>query len=401
MNDIDALKAFIDDNEDLERLETILDQFNLFVSLGLVRHEIRHSAFLRWLLDPSETHGLGDYWLRQFLRQVIRAGEENAIKVPSLFELDSWDLGKVNVRKEWRSLDISIRDDNHQFVCVIENKVDSGEGLDQLRKYRQAVEREFRNHRRAFVFLTKFGNKPSDKREAAYWVPISYGDLVTTIEDVLMRRESQLNDEIRLFVQQYLDMVRRHIVENSEVQELCRKIYENHSQALDLIIKYAPKRADRVSQVIQEYIKSRNDLVPFHMTQAGIKFLPKCMDVLQYESTIGGNGGRILVWLLENKYEKVHFKLELQPGHPQLREQVYEKSKSLPRLFDGSKAKKLSPQWHTFFSETWINQKEYNELSDEEIEQRIGERIDSFLERKGKAVADALNELPKGEYNAR
>ena len=61
IDDIETLKSFIDDNEDLERLESILDRFNIFESLGLVRQEIRHSAFLRWLLDPSETHGLGDY----------------------------------------------------------------------------------------------------------------------------------------------------------------------------------------------------------------------------------------------------------------------------------------------------------------------------------------------------
>ena len=74
---IEALKYFIDDNEDLESLETRLDRFNIFESLGLVRQEIRHSAFLRWLLDPTETHGLGDYWLRQFLKKVIKNGEGN------------------------------------------------------------------------------------------------------------------------------------------------------------------------------------------------------------------------------------------------------------------------------------------------------------------------------------
>ena len=70
--DVEALRSFVDDNEDLEQLETILDRFNLFESLGLVRQEIRHSAFIRWFLDPSETHGLGDFPLRQFLRRVIK-----------------------------------------------------------------------------------------------------------------------------------------------------------------------------------------------------------------------------------------------------------------------------------------------------------------------------------------
>ena len=400
MDDVDALKAFIDDNEDLERLETIRNRFNMFEALSLERHEIRHSAFLRWLLDPAETHGLGDYWLRQFLRQVIKAGDQVSGNAPTVFDLDDWNLGKAEVRKEWRDMDIFIRDDrdDHQFVCVIENKIDSGEGPDQLRKYRRTVEREFRDYGRAFVFLTKFGDKPSDKREAAYWVPISYGDLVTTIGDVLKRQESQLSDEIRLFVQQYLDMVRRHIVENSEVQELCRKLYENHSQALDLIMKYAPKRADRVSQVIQEYIKDRKDLIPDSFTITYLKFLPESLYVLPPGWTQGG-GKLMLAWLLENKNEKVQFRLELQPGPSQIRQQVYEKAESLPEVFGKPKAK-LSPQYHTFFSETWISQEEYGELDDDEIKQKIEERIESLLARKGREIADALRGV-KGVHDAR
>ena len=123
--DVEALRSFIDDNKDLEQLETILDRFNLFVSLDLVRQEIRHSAFIRWLLDPSETHGLGDYPLRQFLRRVINDGEGNAGDLPSLFDLHDWNLGRVEVLKEWRNIDLLILDEKHRFVCAIENKIDS------------------------------------------------------------------------------------------------------------------------------------------------------------------------------------------------------------------------------------------------------------------------------------
>ena len=97
----------------------------------------------------------------------------------------------------------------------------------------------------------------------------------------------------------------------------------------------------------------------------------------------------MLVWLLENKYEKVHFKLELQPGPQEIREQAYEKTKNIP----GVSKRNLSREWHTFLSETWINPEKYNVLDDEEIRQIISEKIDSFLERKGNAVADAIKEI--------
>ncbi len=385
MTDLEALMSFIDDNEDLERLETLLDRFNIFEALSLERHEIRHSAFIRWLLDPSETHGLGDYWLRQFLQKVIKASDGILGNSLSLFDLDDWNLGGAEVRKEWRNIDLLILDEHNLFVCAIENKVDSGESPGQLRRYREIVGQEFASYRKVFVFLTISRNTPSD---AAY-VPISYGDIADAIENGLRRRESQLNHEIALFVQQYLDMVRRRIVEDSEIQKLCHRLYQNHRRALDLIFEHRPDRAAEVYRVVQDYIESRDDLVPLKSTKAYIKFLPKCLDVIPAEI----ESERILPWLLVNLNGKVHFKLEMGPGAEQMREQIYEKAKSLPGVF-GKPKSKLSPKYHTFFSETWITPKEYDELDEEGIKQKMGERIQGLLDKKGKAMADAIKGLP-------
>ena len=389
MDDVDALKAFIDDNEDLERLETILDQFNLFESLGLVRQEIRHSAFLRWLLDPRETHGLGDYWLRQFLRQIIKAGEGMSGGFLSLFDLDDLNLGQAEVRKEWRNIDLLILDQEHRFVCVIENKVDSGEGEGQLERYRHIVEQEFGDYKKAFVFLTISGDDPSDDS----YIPVSYSDLVATIENALKRRESQLNDEIKLFIQQYVDMVRRHIVEDSEIQELCRRLYQNHRRALDLIFNHRPDRAAEVAQAIEKCIRSRKDWIPGQLSKTYLKFLPVCMDVLPHKGRQSGNSELLLTCWLQNKDERVRFKVEMGPGPQEMWEQVFEKAKSHPKEF-GSAKTRLSPMWHSFGAgEVWITEKEYNDISDEEIGQRIGEKIDAFLEEKGYAIAEILKEL--------
>ena len=385
---IEALKAFIDDNEDIEQLETILDRFNLFASLGLVRQEIRHSAFVRCLLDPSETHGLGDYWLRQFLRRVIKDGEGNQDDFPSLFDLDDWGLGRVEVRKEWHNIDLLILDEDNKFVCAIENKVDAVEHSGQLQRYRRIVNENFGEYQKAFVFLTISGEAPSDET----YVPMSYGEIASIIENALRRRESQVNDEIRLFIQQYLDMVRRYIVEEPDVQELCRRLYQNHRRALDLIFDHRPDRAAEVSLVIRDYISSRNDLILQQGNKTYIHFLPSCVDVLPHEGT-QFESKRMLHCLLQNKDKRVGFKLEMGPGPQHIREQVCEKAKSLPKVFGKAKSK-LSPTYHSFFtSNTWINVKEYDELNNEEIRQRVSERIDAFIESKGKVVADALKEL--------
>ncbi len=90
--DLQCLKEFISDDADLEHVEAILNDFNLFAALKLISHEIRHSAFLRWMLDPSESHGLGDYPLRLVLKHVAATSGEGYSESPTLFDLDAWDL---------------------------------------------------------------------------------------------------------------------------------------------------------------------------------------------------------------------------------------------------------------------------------------------------------------------
>jgi hypothetical protein len=54
----EKLEQFILNNPDLDRLEEMLSDFNLFETLDLVNAEIRHSNVLSWLLNPNENHGL-------------------------------------------------------------------------------------------------------------------------------------------------------------------------------------------------------------------------------------------------------------------------------------------------------------------------------------------------------
>ncbi len=44
--DMKALEEFLVGNRDLERLEAMLDRFNILEALGVVRQELRHSRLL-------------------------------------------------------------------------------------------------------------------------------------------------------------------------------------------------------------------------------------------------------------------------------------------------------------------------------------------------------------------
>jgi hypothetical protein len=47
--ELNALEAFVVDNDDLLALESIIGRFNIFDALGIARTEIRHSNFLAFI----------------------------------------------------------------------------------------------------------------------------------------------------------------------------------------------------------------------------------------------------------------------------------------------------------------------------------------------------------------
>jgi hypothetical protein len=137
-----ALEAFNVDNANLEMLEALMDQFNIFESIGVKRQEARHSDLLAFLIDPRQNHRLGGEFARRFLQKALVAAQH--LDQPlSPNHLDDWDLGRLTVRREWHFIDILLVDLTNHFVVLIENKIDSSEHSDQLSRYLSIVRDEY------------------------------------------------------------------------------------------------------------------------------------------------------------------------------------------------------------------------------------------------------------------
>ena len=137
--DLHLLQAFVENNVDLERLTALADRFNVFVAMGAVRQELRHSDFLSFLLDPTANHRLGPAFLSRFLERALEEGDSEV----SVGEITGADLSTATVRREWRHVDILIHDAVNRIVCVIENKIGAREHSDQLERYRKTVAAAF------------------------------------------------------------------------------------------------------------------------------------------------------------------------------------------------------------------------------------------------------------------
>ena len=177
---LSVLRDFADNSTALAGLQEMaiaeLAELNPFEVLGIQYMEDVHSRFLKWLLDPGSDHGLGKYFVEKFLLRTDLSAKGMGLPsgVPTEFPSDDWT--ETEVRREWRNIDILILNRRAGFVCAVENKIRSSEGIDendvsQLTRYRETLESEFPSFRRHYVFLSPTGVAPQTGTEREHWIP--------------------------------------------------------------------------------------------------------------------------------------------------------------------------------------------------------------------------------------
>lgn len=250
----ELLESFVD-SQDLKKLKTKLAEFNIFEVIGVVRKEKVHSNLLAFLLDPSQNHRLGDIFLKLFLKRVLLE-TDNPIDSINHVDIDIADLRDAEVSREKHYIDILIHSGLNKLICAIENKIDSGEHSNQLERYQNIIDIEYKNYRKILIYLTPQGSTPSK----ANWIIYSYSQVLEIIDSIRKSKsyESIVGTDIDTLMTHYSTLIRRHIVSDSEIAKLCREVYSKHKQAIDLIFEHRP---DLQSQIDVETKKLLNLLI--------------------------------------------------------------------------------------------------------------------------------------------
>ena len=227
-------------SEDFAELPAISNsKFNIFQALKLQNNEVKHSNFLGWLLNPFESHYLMDCFFKELLKFALR---NDSILVDIILK-DLTDA-KVTLEKmtnDGRRIDIFIDCPRNKLVCVIENKIWSGEGCNQLEDYRNYIlnNDKYKDYKyKIFLFLTPYKYSPCED---------------------------------------YKGMVERNIMGemDKEIVDLCRKIYRENKEAIDLIVENSDESAE-IFELFVELLKERTDVDKNIVVEGkSVKFLPK------------------------------------------------------------------------------------------------------------------------------
>ncbi len=376
IEDQQALEAFVVENADLEALEGLLEQFNIFEAVGIARQELRHSDFLAFFLDPCQNHRLGDSFARRLLQKVLIAARDSAPPL-SPVHLDSWDLGRLAVRREWQNIDLLLVDQPNRLVVLIENKIDANEHSGQLGRYLRQVQAEYppSEWRHLAIYLTPNGEAPS----VADYLPADYSIVADAVEGVAEARRPALDPAAYGLMIHYARMLRRHVVADSEIADLCRRIYDRHQRALDLIFEHRPDRLAEVQAVLLDLVRSRDDLILDTASKQLVRF-----GHAAWEGLPKGEGwtrsGRPVLFEFDSYPERLSLGLWVGPGPAEARQRLIDLATDHQPPFNVPK--RAAGKVHkSIFSRRFLNPEDYEDASFGEIEARIRARWVEFVER--------------------
>ncbi len=283
---IDDIESLFVNNDTMAKIEAYLNRFNPIRVMKMERMEIRHSRILGWLLNPIESHGLGDAFLKAFLAEAFR-GVKLKDK-PGALDIMRADLSKADIRIEWNNIDVFVYcpQPNQNWAFIIENKFDSSQSENQLSKYRKKLSKHFQvNKTNAIsmgVFLTLWDEVPDDDE----YVSINYESVFELLQNQLLVKNDSLSQSAKNFIEQYLDVIGEATGMNDEAEDmekLALELYREHRKVIDYIVENG-SRTDFVFAVedligadtesYEEFSIKKNKFVFFEKWSEGFSFLP-------------------------------------------------------------------------------------------------------------------------------
>lgn len=386
-----ALQDFLLDIDCLDALSKWTSRFNVFDILRITRTEIRHSNMLAWLLDPSESHGLGDRVLKGLLRYVVRSADEEQ----PVFRVLTMDLDDFTILREWHNIDIVAVSHKERFVLCIENKIDAGEHGKQLEKYAKTIAREYRdadNYDCRFIYLTPTGD---DSSIPELWKPMGYHDVLSILEPIV--DSIPLSDGANLLINDYLEIIRRDIVEDQELAEVCKDIYEKHRAALDLLFENRPDRAYSLAEIFKKWAQEKTALGeivfdPVHSSKSYTRFQTPTMSEILPDApgTVSGWGcpSHYFWEITQDRGESYRLILSFSSKDLPL-SQKYMVEGIVEACQEGGfgYTKKLNPnwQWRTQFKVDSVKVGE--DIDEEEVYDNLNKMLERAFEFEGKLRA--------------
>ena len=244
------LQKLIDDPRFLRYHEELVQPrtFNPFDVLRYADYEIRHSNVLAWLLQPNETHGLGEAFIRDFANALNdEARAQGRDPVPSSFETDS-----IRVERELDYVDITLFFESERVVVAIENKTEemTPDHARQVENYHEKLREKYRGTYDDIrsVLLTTSPKAEASERDFTHLSWTRVRDLVKSIR-ARGRFQFDEGERVRAFLGEYLEVVERLTAQPKTDRDYFKTLLDDHRLVLNKLLKERNAGAGNVDEV--------------------------------------------------------------------------------------------------------------------------------------------------------
>ena len=173
-----------------------MKNFNIFEVLNISHLEIKHSDVLAYLFNNKESHNLKDTFLKEFIYEV-----EATSNIDLNLTLDD----SYTIKREYAIpngfVDLLLISYKHKTIIVIENKIQSKERDNQLKKYKEHFKDKGTGYKLVFIYLTMNDEKASDDE----YISVNYTTVIKSLERVL--RYKNYSEKIEYFLEDYLEVL--------------------------------------------------------------------------------------------------------------------------------------------------------------------------------------------------
>lgn len=375
------IEDFLLDIECLDRLKPWIDSQNIFDILKLSTQEIRHSNFLAWLFDPNESHSFGDKIIKDVVCKLVRENREQCENMGfDSIKMMLLDYSSFKIYREREHIDLLMVSDSEKTIFCFENKVFSGEHDTQLSRYMKKVDEMYRGYKTMYIFLTPDGLEASEEE----WLILSYRELIKIIID--NKEKTTLSTQEQVYIDNYINTVRRSIMQDEELSKVCSEIYYKHKKALDLIFENIPDASNDLFDSLKSVFKNYNVgnqaiLDSYGATKTYIRFNT------QYTSSIFPKfiDGRISNWNtpyrtyyeIINKKDRWILQFAMNSGNINDEERAF--CEKVTSILDKGKTLKKNWVWKTFNISRNLLPSNIEEMTDEEIENDKDNILDSVI----------------------
>lgn len=391
MSNLEDRLAILIDDPDFRKIDKQFRRFNIFEAIGATRGELKHSNFLSFILSPARSHGLGSEFLLQFIRAAV-SKQTPAKRIARSIELMVSDLDSAIIHREQDHIDVLIEIRPLKLIVLIENKIGAAVGEGQLARYKNAVRTRYPGHRHLFILLTPDVVEPDEED----FVSLTYAE-VAALVDQLIDRNELLGSDIALMLKHYVEMLRRHIVEDKQLADLARKLYERHKEAFDFVLEQRPE-PDNLLGVIKDLIVADANLAQDGHSPMILRFAPK--DWLQVgdfnacPEARWTHSKRNLLFEVKaaQDRERISIALLSGPAEAPLRKKIHDFALRHPNVFVGF-VKPGGVHHTTIFTKDLLSARAAETMESEEKEAALKSAWAEFMAKDFRALTVELTKL--------